>query len=72
MGKIPWTQWDRVNRAILRSYLQVAELQARLAVVADGWAGLPPPRARGRGPTRIYKRGGAKSLGPNQIGRAHV
>ena len=62
MGKIPWTRSDTLNGAILRSYLQVAELQARLAVVADGWAELAPPR---RAPTPIYKRGGAKSLGPN-------
>ena len=62
MGKIPWTRSDTLNGAILASWLKLAGLQARLAVVADGWAELAPPR---RAPTPIYKRGGAKSLGPN-------
>lgn len=62
VGRIPWTRWDGANEAIVAGYLKLAALQARLAVVADSWAELAPPR---RTPTPISKTGGAKTEGPN-------
>lgn len=62
MGKIPWTQNDSLNKAILAGYLRLVDLQAELARVGSAWADLPEPRVA---PTPIYKTRGAKSPGPN-------